>query len=179
LYADIDLYRLTGNRYMTSEQHNSYLGYAFVAHGLFQLLTVLLFALLMLFFISLQGRPGETQPEFFGAVVGMALAFQIIFVLPSFVAAHGILKRKSWARVAALSAGLLSAINLPFGAAACIYSSWFFLGETWKTVYGGQPAQMANGLGGFNPSDVSRWSGYSVDKDGEILFQPVETPDWR
>ena len=144
-----------------------------------QTLIMILMAAYLLIVFSLPGRPGEAPPEFFGFVVGFALVIQLVFALPSFIAAYGILRRKSWARVAAISAGLLSALNLPFGAAACFYACWFFLGESWKSVYDRSDPQIADGVAGFGPADVSRWSGYTVDERGEISFHHVDPPDWR
>jgi hypothetical protein len=107
-------------------------------------------------------------------------------VVPSFTAAYALLKRKSWARVAAIVAGVVSAMNVPLGTAACAYSLWFFLGDNWKEIY--HPALHFEDIEDSAPiSDPrqltaardARWSGYHTNEKGEIIFHPVEPPDWR
>lgn len=122
---------------MTDEQHNKYIAFTFLAHGSFQLLMMLLMGLMMFFFIFSPTRPGDPRPpmEFFGVFFGIMFFVQMIFTAPSFVAAYALLKRKSWARLASIIAGVLSAMSVPVGTAACVYAMWFFFGENWKNIY--------------------------------------------
>jgi hypothetical protein len=168
---------------MTNEEHNKYLAWTFIGHGAFQLFVTLLMFVVFAFAFT----PGTTPPpmEFLLIIFGFMFMFQMLFVVPSFTAAYALLKRKSWARVAAIVAGVVSAMNVPLGTAACAYSLWFFLGDNWKDVY--HPASR------FGDTDVlasdpdprqlaareARWSGYHTDEQGEITFHTVEPPDWR
>jgi hypothetical protein len=163
---------------MTNEVHNKYLAWAFIAHGTFQILITLLMAALLALAFPVPADPGETPPvEFLLIMFGFIFAFQSLLVAPSFIAAFALFKRKSWARVASIVAGVVSAMNVPFGTLTCIYSLWYFLGENWRDVY-------LDGVGSMAPqqiaqNQVSRWSGYHTNEKGEIVFQPFEPPDWR
>ena len=169
---------------MTNEEHNKYLAWAFIGHGAFQLLvTVLMFLVFALAF-----TPGATPPpvEFLLIIFGFMFMFQMLFVVPSFTAAYALMKRKSWARVAAIVAGVVSAMNVPLGTAACAYSLWFFLGENWKEIYHpASPFANSDSLAvNSDPHQLAaareaRWSGYHTDEKGEITFHTVEPPDWR
>ncbi|CAN5517568.1 hypothetical protein BH10ACI2_BH10ACI2_06770 [soil metagenome] len=165
---------------MTNEQHNNTLGYAFFFYGAFQFLITLIVASFILF-ASTMGRPGRPAPpaEFFGLIVGFALIAQLLFAVPSFIAAYGIFKRKTWARYAGVAAAMLSVANVPVGTAVGVYAFWFLLGDSWRSVYGAGADRFGNSPAALNAFDVSKWTGYRVDERGEITFQPVERPDWR
>lgn len=164
---------------MTSEQHNTYLGYTFFVHGAIQSLAMLVMTSFLLLMGSRPGRPGEAPPEFFAFIVGFAVLVQLVFVLPSFIASFGLLRKRPWARSAGIAAGIMSVANVPVGTLTCVYALWYFLGEAWKPAYGQGQYLIERGLDGFDPNDVSRWSGYRVDEKGEIEFHTVEPPDWR
>lgn len=129
--------------------------------------------------------PSDAPPvEFLAFIFGVMFIFQTLFVVPSFTAAYALLKRKSWARVAAIVAGVVSSMNVPLGTAACAYSLWFFLGDNWKEIY--RPAGPFADNDAFAPPDPhqlaareARWSGYQTNEKGEIVFHTVEPPDWR
>ncbi len=165
---------------MTNEEHNKYIAYAFIAHGAFQLLMMLLMAVMFYFMVSLPGRPGDPGPpmEFFGVMFGVMFAIQMVFVTPSFVAAYGLLKRRSWARIVSIIAGVLSSMSVPIGTAACVYALWFFFGDQWKSVYPQEttdlPDQRQLRYGG-----ESRWGGHVMDEDGEIVYRHQDPPDWH
>ena len=104
---------------------------------------------------------------------------QMVFTLPSLIAAYGLLKKKSWARMAAIVAGIVSAMNVPIGTAACVYSLWFFMGENWKTVYPQEQVDNKPEPSLISKGVESRWTGYHTDETGQVTSHPVEPPDWR
>jgi hypothetical protein len=166
---------------MTNEEHNKYISWVFLAHAGFQLLMLAMFVLMFSAILSIPGRPGAPPPprEFFGFMIAFMTVFQLIFTVPSLVAAYALRKRKPWARVAAIVAGVVGAMNVPIGTAACVYSLWFFLGDYWKDVYPGQagskmsPAQLPE-------YDHVKWEGgFKTDEQGRAVFTQAEPPDWR
>ena len=122
---------------MTSEEHNKYIAYSFLAHGSFQLLMLMLIGVMFYFIFSNPMRPGDPglPPGFFAIFFTIMFAIQAIFAAPSFVAAYALLKRKHWARIASIVAGVMAGMHVPIGTAACVYALWFFFGENWKSVY--------------------------------------------
>jgi hypothetical protein len=161
---------------MTNEQHNKFVGYAFLAHGGFQMLLGLLFALMFgSMGAMLRGAPGPNAPPsgFFLVFAGFFLVFQSLFAVPSFVAAYAVLKRKSWARVMAIVAAAISAMNVPVGTAACVYALWFFCGDNWKEVY--EPASFRPRA--QLPPDAAEWANQASEARRERV--PPTPPDWR
>ena len=69
--------------------------------------------------------PGEPSPTM---IVGTVAIFVILCVmllsLPFLLAGWGLIKRKSWANVMAIIAGVLNLTNLPLGTALAIYTFW-------------------------------------------------------
>lgn len=166
---------------MTNEQHNKYIGWSFLAHGAFQLLMTLMIGLIFFFIFTIPDQPGQPgpPPEFFGLIFGFMLVFQMLFVVPSLVAAYAVFKRKKWARIVSIVAGVLGAMNVPIGTAACVYSLWFFLGENWKSIYGDGAVETGRDPRVISRGEEARWSGYQTNEQGEVTYRPVEPPDWR
>ena len=166
---------------MTNEQHNNYISWAFIAHAGFQLLMLLMMVLLFGAMLSIPGRPGGPPPPraFFGMMIAFFSVFYLIFTIPSIVAAYALRKKKPWARMAAIVAGAVGAMNVPIGTGACVYAMWFFLGDNWKEVY---PEQA-----GLKPTpqelpeyDHVKWEGgFKTDEQGRAVFTQAEPPDWR
>ncbi len=173
--------QLTVRPKMTNEEHNKYLAWAFIGHGSFQLFMTLLIIAIFGLALGLPDQPGETPPpvEFLLVIFGFIFVFQMLFVIPSYVAAFALLKRKSWARIASIVAGMVAAMNVPFGTLACVYSLWFFLGDNWKQIYGDKWEGTATGMPQLAAEREMRWTGYRTDERGEIVFHKVEPPDWR
>ena len=169
---------------MTDEEHNKYIAWAFLANGLFQLM-MLVFIFVFLFFIFALEPPGrgdEFPAAFFAFTFGFAAIINLIFLSPDFIAAYGILKKKPWARIAGIIAAALSAMNVPLGTLAAVYSLWFFCGEQWKSVYPEVAAKGANGGGAltegeYNPA--TNWEGYTRDEEGAFVHRTPPPPDWR
>ena len=72
-------------------------------------------------------------------------------------------------------------MNVPIGTAACVYSLWFFLGESWKEVYpeAASEQDQKKGVAQLPHDRETRWAGYQTDDQGEVTFKRVEPPDWR
>ncbi|MGB7208817.1 MAG: hypothetical protein WBD27_09185 [Pyrinomonadaceae bacterium] len=98
----------------------------------------------------------------------------MVFPTPSFIAAYGLLKRKSWARIASIIARVLSSMSVPIGTAACVYALWFFFGDQWKTVYPQSDINQHQ-----LPNVESRWGGQVMDEEGEVVYRHLDPPDWR
>ncbi len=82
---------------MTSEEHNKFLGIAFLVHGGIQVaMTLLMLLFFGVFFLSLPGRPGEPEfpPAFFAIFFTFALVFQLFFALPSLIASYALFQKE-------------------------------------------------------------------------------------
>lgn len=167
---------------MTDEQHNKYIAYSFLAHGAFQVFMLAFMVAIMMLMMYVPVQPG--QPEFpteiYGLFIALMFVFQMAFTFPSFIAAYGLLKRKSWARIASIIAGVVAAMSVPVGTAACVYSMWFFLGDRWKSVYElghidatPENSQLAEGAESYVQD-------FKTSQDArDAAFQYREPPDWR
>jgi len=158
---------------MTDEQHNKYIAYSFLAHGSFQLLMMLLMGLMI--FLTFPPAPMEFLAFFFAFIS----IFYIIFAAPAFIAAYALLKRKSWARIASIIAGVLSAMSVPVGTAACVYAFWFFFGDNWKRIYSeGEPVS-----DGYREHlqlmERQPWANMETDSVKYGERQQTTPPDWR
>ncbi|MBX3243791.1 MAG: hypothetical protein KF685_04985 [Acidobacteria bacterium] len=162
---------------MTDEQHNKYIAWAFIAHGSLQVLMFTAVLAVMALFIF--AGPGEDIPSGpFAFIGGIVLLLNLLLLSPSFIAAYAMIKRKPWARVAAIIAAALSAMNVPTGTLTAVYALWFFVGEQWHNVYA--TPRMEDIKLSLNPEDIhSKWEGRYVDVNGEVVYRQPETPDWR
>ena len=166
---------------MTSEEHNKYIAYSFLAHGSFQLLMMLLMGVMFYFLFQPPLRPGDPglPPAFFGIFFTIMFLIQAVFAAPSFVAAYALLKRKSWARIASIVAGVMAGMHVPIGTAACVYALWFFFGENWKSVYPQTAAGESIEPQQLRQADEWEWQDSAAE---EFEFQPnrhTSPPDWR
>jgi hypothetical protein len=168
---------------MTNEQHNKYLGVAFLVHGGLQLLIMLLIAIMFgSFTMLLPNQPGRGEPPraFFLVMIGVVVMIQSIFAAPSFIAAYALLKRKSWARLSAIIAAVLSAMNVPIGTAVCVYALWFFCGENWKEVYQPAPARLGGARSQLpGQADAAAWTVSQSREPSKGYAPPPPPPDWR
>jgi len=164
---------------MNDEEHNKYIAWAFLANGIFQGV-ILLFVFLFIFAIVAGGRSDPEFPAgFIAAVFGFALTINLFFLSPNFIAAYALLKRKPWARIAGIVAAALSAMNVPLGTLAAVYSLWFFCGDQWKSVY---PETAEKGRVDplrITPPAHSQWEGYTKDEEGAFIYRTPPPPDWR
>lgn len=165
---------------MTNEEHNKYIAWAFLANGIFQS-AMLLFVFGLMFFIFAVQPPGggDFPVGFFAIIFGFAAIINLILLSPNFIAAYGLLKKKSWARIASIVAAALSAMNVPLGTLAAVYALWFFCGDQWKSVY---PEVAAKGLAEHPQilaDQENKWEGYVKDEEGAYVYRTPPPPDWR
>ncbi len=161
---------------MTDEQHNKYIAYAFAAHGAFQMLMVLFVGAMFWAMTSLD--PNGPPPEFFFIMFGFMFFFYMLFAAPSFVASYALLKKRPWARVASIIAAALSAMNVPIGTGAAVYSLWFFCGENWKSVYP-ETAVKGGHVPRIAPPVEHQWERYAREDDPAYVHRTPPPPDWR
>ncbi|MCA1590004.1 MAG: hypothetical protein LC734_06345 [Acidobacteria bacterium] len=168
---------------MTNEQHNTYTAYTFIAHGLFMLFITAMVGLIFFVISTVPDEPGNPTPPrlFFGIMFAFIAAFYSFFMIPSFIAAYGILKKRPWARLSAIIAGAIAAVNVPVGTAACVYALWFFLGDNWKSVYpdATDSAGVHEEYAQIPYGDESGWQSRASE---EFAFRENDMrnpPDWR
>lgn len=163
---------------MTGEEHNKYVSWAFLAYGIFQVLMLLFIAAIFLLVFGAAGASDRNFPGLlFGVIATVAILVNLIFAAPSFIAYYAMKNRKPWARIAAIVAGAMAAMNVPFGTLAGVYAFVFFLGEDWKQVYEPQrPPQFLGDSASFG-SSYGRGEPSIADRDAQ--FQYREPPDWR
>lgn len=161
---------------MTSEEHNKFVWWGFLAHGLFQVFMLLLMFVFMFGFIF-AGMPSDPAPPLalFAVIFGIFAIVYLTFIIPSFIAAYGVKNKKSWARVASIIAAAMSVMNMPFGTLAGVHAFWFFCGENWKEVYP-DSSEPRKELG---TSGQAGWQEYTKTENGEYVYRTPEMPDWR
>lgn len=164
---------------MTNEEHNKYIAWAFLANGVFQ--SVMLAFVLIFMYFWLRFAPGgdDFPVALFAVILGFAGIINLILLSPNFIACYALLKRKPWARIAGIVAAALSAMNVPLGTLAAVYSLWFFCGDQWKSVY----PEVA-GTGRVDPLQIApapetKWEGYTRDEEGAYVYRTPPPPDWR
>lgn len=123
----------------------------------------------------------EAPPAAFFWVLALFF-FMIYFVmsLPSLITGYAMLKRKPWARIAGIVAGIVAGFSFPFGTALCIYSLWYFFGDAGKAFEQGLAAAPWHGsLGQGRPSgDYPQTFGH--ERDPQPAYRPpAQPPDWR
>src|SRR5882672_41127 len=123
---------------MTPEEHNKFLGISHLVYGgLFGLMVVGM----LLFFWVIIGLSSSRQPldgppaVFFFVMWTFMLLFYGMLIIPSFIAGYGLLKRKKWAKIASIIAGVLAGMSFPIGTAVCIYTFWFLFSEPGNILY--------------------------------------------
>jgi hypothetical protein len=155
---------------MTPEQHNKYVGIAQLVYAatycLFLILILFMFGA-MIFTLSNNPQADAPPPAVFLIFAILIVAFNSVFIIPSFVAGYGLLKRRSWAKVWAIIAAIFASMFPPFGTAAAIYTFWFIFSEPGKLLYD-KPSPAL-------PPAPPTWS-----SERELLSTPVsKPPDWR
>jgi chromate transport protein ChrA len=158
---------------MTPEQHNKYLGWTHLAyaalHSLMGVVVSLIVAVMFRLPDSSRGNP--PPPGFFIALAVFMLVFTVGISIPSMIAGYALLKRKRWAKIAAIVAGAFAAMQVPFGTAVCVYTFWFLLSEPGRLLYD-QPAKS------LSPGSAQDWARTNQEKTHEYV-PPVTPPDWR
>jgi len=158
---------------LTPEQHNKYLGISHLVYGsLFLLLMLGMMVFMSVMFAAMPSGPNG-PPAFFFAFIW--LFFGLIYgamTIPSLIAGYGLLKRKKWAKTAAIIAGVLSGMSFPMGTAVCVYTFWFLFSEPGKILYD-KPAYAL-------PPARQEWTPEGARAQKETQYVPPPTPpNWR
>ena len=115
-----------------------------------------------------------------GPPPGGFLAFMLIFfgimfsvmIIPSIVAGYALRKRKRWAKVASIIAGVTAGTQAPFGTAVCVYTFWFLFSEPGKALYDNPQRMLPQER--VTPLTVPR----AAEKEAQYV-PPTAPPDWR
>jgi len=164
---------------MTPQEHNKALGIANLIYGGVHLLMMgFMLAFMSLIFGAIMSDPRGTAPPpaFFGFFIWFICLFQLLFSVPSFVAGYALLKRKPWAKVAAIISGVVSAMSFPIGTAVCVYTFWFLFSEPGKMLY--DKSMAANAL----PPPPPYWEAVNAQPYEQKPYEyvpPPTPPDWR
>jgi len=164
---------------MTSEDHNKYIGFCFLAYAGFQFLMLFLMAAWFYFvFRGFPAPPGDPGPpiEFFGFIFAFMAIFQLIFTAPAAIASYAVFKRKPWARMASIVASVFASMSMPIGTGACVYALWFFLGDRWKEVY--EPPVSSKQFAPIELSEAASWDPADDQRIRDHQYQP-KPGDWR
>lgn len=150
--------------------------------GFFGLMTVVMLVVTLLIWPLMSSIPQEPNAPPMGFVVALMGFVVIIYGLlsiPSLVAGYGMLKRRSWARMAGIIASVLSAISFPFGTALCVYSLWFLFGDAGKDYQHTLAGAGGHGaLGGATASGYG-WDARRVEDREREYAPPPQPPSWR
>jgi hypothetical protein len=155
---------------LTPEQHNKYLGVSHLVHGgLFLLLMLFMMIFMTVIFLSAPG-PGAPPAGFLVFMWVFVGGFYGLMTVPSLVAGYGLLKRKPWARTAAIVGAVTSAMSFPIGTAVCVYTFWFLFSEPGKLLYD-RPR--------FALPEPPNWQVNTMQQLDSQYTPPPTPPDWR
>jgi hypothetical protein len=159
---------------MTPEQHNKYLGFAHLVYAALHSLMGLGLGVMMVVMFSTMPASTRGNPPPPGFIIAMAcffLVFSVGWSIPSMIAAYALLKRKRWAKIASIVAGVFAAPQMPLGTAVCVYTFWFAFGEPGRLLYD-RPAKSL--------PPTPDWAVIDQGKQKEEeYFPPGTPPDWR
>ena len=164
---------------MTPQDHNKVIGIMHLIWGGFNALTLLILVPFFLIFMGIIGSDPHAPPGL-GVLFGLfgALMFVIALVcgIPPVVAGYGMLKRRSWARVAGIISACLCALSFPFGTALCVYTFWFLFSEG-ENFYRAPDA--AWWRGSLKDAGTSDWEARRAAETRQKDYTPPQPPDWR
>jgi hypothetical protein len=158
---------------LTPEEHNKYLAYSHLGYAALFLLMISAFLVLfgVMFFAAISKDPN-------GPPVALLFIFWLFFaaiygamIVPSFIAAYALLRKKKWAKTAAIIAGVFAAMQFPVGTAVCVYTFWFLFSEPGKLMFDKPGYVLSAGR--------QTWAN-DLHRQKEIGYAPPLTPpDWR
>ena len=99
------------------------------------MLLMLVMMTFMTVMFSMAPAPAGPPPAFIAVMWIFMGAFYGLMTLPSIVAGYALLKRKPWARTAAIVGGVTAAMSFPTGTAVCVYTFWFLFSEPGKQFF--------------------------------------------
>jgi hypothetical protein len=140
---------------MKAQEHNKLLGIFFLVMGGMQLMSMFSCLLILPMFLS-PSSPFRRDPHFpvaffTGVMVGVVI-FSLLIATLYLIAGFGLVKRKSWGRMAAIIAAIPSLLGIPIGTALGIYTLWFMTSEKGKNFY------LGGGDESYLPPPPPSWS---------------------
>jgi len=150
---------------MTPEAHNRYVGLAHLGYGLSN---IILMGLAMTFFLRRWHFWNREDAIFSSIGFGLIGLLTLAYTLPSFIAAWALLKRKPWAKMAAIIAGVVAAMYFPLGPAVTVYTFWFLFNGPGRDLYD-KPRQAL----------LSATTNWTAQPETEKARDPSWVPDWR
>lgn len=142
------------------------------------------FSLMFLFIDIPPDNRGEPFPAAFVSIMmGFASFIYLCFGLPSIIAGIGLLKRKRWAKIWSIIAGVVSASSFPIGTAICVYTFWFLFSDPGKSLYDKDYVPL-----NYNPQrglyDAPNFQDFSAREQTEQKREydftgKTQPPDWR
>ena len=133
---------------MTPEKHNRYLA---LVHLVFASVNILVIAggIVTIFW---QGALGFAREEMIIDFIGIAVVsfMYLVCTVPSLVATWALIKRRQWAKTAAIVAAVGATMNFPLGPVVTAYTFWFLFNAPGKALYGKQPQAL--------PSARTNWT---------------------
>jgi hypothetical protein len=92
---------------------------------------------------------------------------------PNLIAGYALLKRKPWAKIAAIIGAVTAAMSFPIGTAVTAYTFWFLFSEPGKLMYD----KPKSGLPPM-PPDWNAFNGTEQSREQKYI-PPTTPPDWR
>ena len=120
-------------------------------------------------FVGVSGGAPVGMIIFLCAFIGLLYG---VMTIPSFVAGYALLKKKRWAKTAAIIGGVTAAMNFPIGTAVCVYTFWLLFSEQGKTLF-----DQANYM--LPPSRQTWASDVHQRQEQREYIPPTTPPDWR
>jgi hypothetical protein len=157
---------------VSPEQHNKWLGWLHIGYGTFYLIFVFGMMIFMAAIFSSIPPPRGGQgppPAMFGILFGFMALIYGFMMLPSFIAGYALLKRKPWAKVAAIIGAIFASMFFPFG--VCVYTFWFLFSDVGKSLYDKPRAGL--------PPAPPEWLGATTKREEPQYVPPASPPNWR
>jgi hypothetical protein len=126
--------------------------------------------LILVIFDPSKPHPDDPPPVVLFVLILFFALFYVAMMLPSFIAAYGLLKRTKWAKVASIIAGVLAGMNFPFGTAVCVYTFWFLFSDPGKALYDQGSYRL--------PPPPPQWHTQGSASESKYI-PPAKPPDWR
>jgi len=173
---------------MTPQDHNKMLGIMHLIYGgFFGLMTILMAVIFGIVGAGIGAAaandPNAPPPGFFIAIFTFIVVLYGLLSIPSIIAGYGMLKRKSWAKVAGVVASVLSAMSFPFGTALCVYTLWFLFGEGQNFHKGGgyDAPPAPDWRGSLRDGSAYDWETQRTQQSSRPreYAPPKQPPDWR
>ncbi len=162
---------------LTPQEHNKFVGLAQLGYAGFHLLmmTVLMGFEGYMFkniYSRSQEMGGQPLPPLLSLIFVFIGIFSVAMTIPSVIAGYALLKRRPWAKVAGIVAGVTAATSFPIGTAVAVYTFWFLFSDVGKQLYGGASRELP-------PLPPKDWQAGSLDSAPQGTRIYTEPPDWR